>query len=336
MDLATSDFGSLDGDERILPTVTLEGWRALVDRPPAEFKLLPEEELAQLSESERAVNKNGRLNYHSELAVFETSQLTAVVRHGRILILINRRERSGRRAMVVSGPAGTGKSTNLKSLGCVHELSVRAEHPRGDRIPVVYVMAPDKGHSRMFAMEFARFLGLTPIRRSHTTTDIADQVCKILIAAHCDLVLVDEVHRMDNGTSTGDGMTESLKYFIERLPATFVFAGINVENAGFFSGVLGAQLAARSIMLNTSPLPYGEEWRALVSSMELSLRLYRHEDGALLRMSRFLHTRTGGRIASLSALIRSAAMFAIVEGSEAIDRPLLKQVPPDILVDREQ
>jgi len=40
-------------------------------------------------------------------------------------------------------------------------------------------------------MEFARFLGLPPVRRGQNTTDIADAVCQVLIDARADLVLVD-------------------------------------------------------------------------------------------------------------------------------------------------
>ena len=78
-------------------------------------------------------------------------------------------------------------------------------------------------------MEFARFSGLPPIRRSYNATDISDAVCQILIDARVDLVLVDEIHNLNLATSAGEDMSDHLKYFTEHLPATFVYAGINVE-----------------------------------------------------------------------------------------------------------
>ena len=41
---------------------------------------------------------------------------------------------------------------------------VRQRYAGQDRIPVVYVTTPPKGSPRKLAMEFARFLGLPPVR----------------------------------------------------------------------------------------------------------------------------------------------------------------------------
>ena len=39
----------------------------------------------------------------------------------------------------------------------------------------------------------------------------------------------------------------------ERIPATFVYAGINVERDGLFSGVRGKQIAGRFTLIRTQP-----------------------------------------------------------------------------------
>ena len=204
-----------------------------------------------------------------------TSTVREVIRQGRLLTLLNRREISARRGLIVSGPWTTGKSTALKQLGRTHELMVRERHPGSDRIPVVYVTTPPKGSPRKLAMEFARFLGLPPIRRSYNTTDIADAVCQILIEARVDLVLVDEIHNLNLGTSAGEDMSDHLKYFTEHLPATFVYAGINVERSGLFTGVRGKQIAGRCVLTTTGPFPYQQEWKGLVAALESALRLHR-------------------------------------------------------------
>ena len=89
-------------------------------------------------------------------------------------------------------------------------------------------------------MEFARFLGLPPVRRGQNTTDIADAVCQVLIDARVDLVLVDEIHNLNLATSAGEDMSDHLKYFTEHLPATFAFSElkiiINIYWSGRFSG----------------------------------------------------------------------------------------------------
>lgn len=89
-------------------------------------------------------------------------------------------------------------------------------------------------------------------------------------------------------------MSDHLKYFTEHLPATFVYAGINVERSGLFTGVRGKQIARRCVLTTTGPFLYQEEWKSLVAAMEGALRLHRHQAGTLPAMDRYLHKRTGG------------------------------------------
>ena len=130
-------------------------------------------------------------------------------------------------------------------------------------------------------------------------------------------------------TTVGEDMSDHLKYFTEHLPATFVYAGINVERSGLFTGVRGKQIAGRCVLISTSPFPYQQEWKGLVVTMEAALRLHRHQPGSLAKMDRYLHQRTGGMIGSLSHLIRAGAISAIVDGREALTRDLLDEIPLD-------
>jgi len=317
------------GEDRREPTTTLAGWRRFVDAPLPSFDLLPIPAWDGLSPESRDVYQESRISYHSELIVVATSTLREVARQGRLLMLVNRREISARRGLIVSGAWATGKTTALKQLGRTHELMVRQRFPGSDRIPVVYVTTPPKGSPRKLALEFARFLGIPPIRTGWNTTDIADAVCQVLIEARCDLVLLDEIHNLNLATSAGEDMSDHIKYFTEHLPATFIYAGIDVERSGLFTGVRGKQIASRCVHISTGPFPYQQEWKGLVATMEAALRLHRHRPGTLAGMDRYLHKRTGGMIGSLSHLIRAAAISAIIDGTEAITRDLLDGIPLD-------
>ncbi len=178
-DLADGFEQGVDADRRE-PTMALTGWRRFVDTPAAGFELLPANRWTVLSGLDKETYDEARLNYHSEMIIVATSSLREVARQGRLLALLNRREISARRGLIVSGQQTTGKTTALKQLGRTHELMVRQRHPArlGDRIPVVYVTTPPKGSPRKLAMEFARFLGLPPVKRGYNTTDIADAVCQ--------------------------------------------------------------------------------------------------------------------------------------------------------------
>lgn len=317
------------GEERREPPTTLAGWRRFVDAPRQSLELLPGPVWEGLTEEARTADQEARMSYHSELIVVATSTLREIAQQGRLLTLLNRREISARRGMIVSGRSATGKSTALKQLGRTHELMVRRRYPGSDRIPVVYVTTPPRGSPRKLALEFARFLGLSPVKSSWNTTDIAHAVCHVLIEAKCDLVLVDEIHNLNLATAAGEDMSDHLKYFTEHLPATFVYAGMDVELSGLFTGVRGRQIAGRCVLASTGPFPLGSEWASLVATIEASLRLYRHQPGPLAGMGKYLHKRTGGIIGSLSHLIRAAAITAIMDGSEKITQDLLNSIALD-------
>ncbi|HEX2809492.1 MAG TPA: hypothetical protein VHN80_25300, partial [Kineosporiaceae bacterium] len=84
-----------------------------------------------------------------------------------------------------------------------------------------------------------------------------------------------------------------MKYFTEHLPATFVYAGIDVERSGLFTGIRGRQLAGRCVLLRTSAFGCVTEWHQLIAALEGALRLHAHAPGILAGQARYLHQRTG-------------------------------------------
>ncbi|MET9906125.1 TniB family NTP-binding protein [Streptomyces sp. NPDC006476] len=308
---------------------TLSGWRAFVADQPVIPELLSDVELEKLTLAERTRYDEGRIDHHTRLLVVATSIVQQTVTCGRRLVLLNRHAVSARRGLIVSGPAGTGKTTAITQLGRSHELIDRARHPGlRDRIPVVYITVPPAATPRMVAVEFARFLGL-PVRTRSNITDILQSVCGVLADARVGLILVDELHNISLATRSGAEVADTLKYFSERIPATFVYAGINVERQGLFDGTRGQQIARRFTLVPTAPLPYKSEWQGLAATLEDSLRLHNHKPGSLTHLDRYLHDRTGGMIGSLSHLIRGAALDAILTGTEEITERSLKAIPLD-------
>ena len=132
------------------------------------------------------------------------------------------------------------------------------------------------------------------------------------------------------GTRHGAEASDTLKYFAERLPVTFAYAGINVERAGLLSGTRGEQIAGRFSMIRTGPFGRGQQWQSLIATLEDSLRLHHHRDGTLVGLSSYLHSRSGGMIGSLLRLIRAAAIQAVLDGTEAITKATLESIPVDI------
>jgi hypothetical protein len=164
--------------------------------------------------------------------------------------------------------------------------------------------------------------------------DIVNAVCATAAHTGVELVLVDEIHNLNLATRAGAEVSDQLKYFAERLAATFVYAGIEVEAQGLFAGVRGRQIAGRFTLIGCTPFAYGTTeqraaWRALVSSLEAMLRLHQHVPGTLVALDEYLYRRSGGMIGSLSHLVRGAAILAIDDRTEQITKELLDAVPVD-------
>jgi len=316
------------------PLTTKEGWRQFVEAEPSPPDLLDATALAELDEAERAAYDEARIDYHIGLPLVNTPVIRKVVGTSRLLIQLNRHQVSARRGIVVSGASGTGKTTALSQLGRAHELAARKRHPADPRrLPVVYITVPPAATPRMVAVEFARFFGL-PVTRSANLTDVTNAVCATAARTSVDLVLVDEIHNISLATRVGAEVSDTLKYFAERLPATFVFAGLDADETGLFAGPRGRQIAGRFTLIDSRPFDYGtagqkDAWRSLVAAMEASLLLHDHKPGTLAKMGEYLFGRTGGAIGSLSQLVRGAAVLAIENGAEQVTRELLDLVPVD-------
>jgi hypothetical protein len=157
-----------------------------------------------------------------------------------------------------------------------------------------------------------------------------EAVCGVCADTKTTVVCVDQIHNLNIATRTGAEASDTLKYFSERIPATFVLAGINVERVGLLSGPRGEQIAGRYSMVRTGPFPRDGQWITLVAAIEGSLRLHRHQPRTLPDLASYLHQRTGGMIGSLLWLIRSSAIQAVIDGTEKITRKSMDVIPVDI------
>lgn len=328
----------LDDVEQLTPDESLttkEGWRQFVDHQPAASTIPPADELAALPARTRAELAQARRDYHSGLPLAHTPTMRKLLTTGRLLVQLNRGQISARRGMILSGASGTGKTTALTQLGRTHERAVRKRHPGRagqDRIPVVYVTVPTDATPKMLAVEFARFYGVEFSSRA-TMPDIVNTVCAVAARTRLELVLIDEIHNILDTRARAE-VSDQLKYFAERLPATFAYAGIEVEERGMFAGPRGRQIAGRFTLIESTPFDYGTPeqktaWRSLIATLEQSLRLHQHPSGTLVELADYLYERTGGAIGSLSQLIRGAAVIAIDDETEQITPDLLDLVPLD-------
>lgn len=319
-----------------LPLTTSAGWRRFVDEEVPSPNLLVSRDYRALTATDQASYDEQRLDYHSRPITVATPAIRQVYAIGRRLVLLNRHQLSGRRGQIVSGLAGTGKTTAITELGRNHERLFRRRlgSAADGLLPVVYITVPPRATPKMIAIELARFLGL-PTSRTDTQTTITNAVCDLLIQLRVELVLIDEIHNITPISSkAGAEASDQIKYLSERIPATFVLAGIDVVGSGMFAGPRGQQIASRYTLKTTEAFAYGtpsqrEDWRKVVATLEASLRLHRHRRGHLEKLDKYLFERTEGMIGSLSQLIRGAAVEAILNDKEAITKEVLAAVELD-------
>jgi hypothetical protein len=220
-------------------------------------------------------------------------------------------------------------------LGRSFELSERRRRPGLEgSMPVLFASVPPTYTPRNLAKVLARFAGI-PVHDRMTEHTITNAVCHVMLERGTRLVFIDDVHLLNTRTRPGADTSDQVKTLMERVPATFVLAGVNVEDSPLLTGPRGAQLAARCKLLRTPPLLNGtpeqkKMWHSLLGDMEGALRLARHRPGTLVRHAAYIHLRTGGVMASLSLLVREAAIRSILDGSLAITKKQLSQVLLDV------
>ncbi len=192
---------------------------------------------------------------------------------------------------------------------------------------------PPQATPKSLSIEVLKFLGAPYLVRA-SQIELTRQACSLLADLGTELVLVDEIHNLDHHTKVGADASDHLKYLAENVAATFVYAGIDVTGNGLFTGVRGRQLAGRFVPILTKPFAYAtigdrDRWEQLVDGFDQMLRLHHQKPAALTRLSRHLYGKAAGSISSLSMMIRSAAITAILDGTERITKAGLDAVPLD-------
>ncbi|MFI9771664.1 TniB family NTP-binding protein [Streptomyces sp. NPDC052415] len=313
---------------------TWQGWQQFATTPPP---TPPQPGQAPRSRGER-------LAYHSAFVTVRTPAIDTLARHVRTLMILGRHQSTtARPSLIVTGPAAAGKTTALLHVGRTCHLAHTHRNPtppgqRQAQIPVAYVLVPPGATAKTLTTEFARYLGI-PTTARMTQAQITDAVCHTYNTTGIQLVLIDEIHRLNPRTTTGAQAADLLKDLTERIHATFVYAGIDVTTTPLFSGVRGAQLAGRATLITCGPLParhgHTRPFTDVITDLENALDLTSHRPGTLTRHHAYLHQRTAGRIGSLTRLIRQAAITAITDGTEKITKATLDAVQLDYLAEQQ-
>ena len=318
--------------------VTLTAWRAFIDRPdPRPPARLTRAAMRRLSTTAKDAYGRDRLAWLGADVVFATRDLPDLELLTTIATRRNSVEAVGpRRGIAISGPSTVGKTTALLHLGRRHETWVRqtqADYPGLQ--PVAYIVVPPASTPRMMLTAFARFLGLPTSGSARLNSDGLSDVCAaVLTESGTSMIIVDEVHNLRTNRQAGVEAASALKIFGDRINATFLYGGIDLDGSDMFTGELGRQIAGRVVLHPMRPYRFRtpgqqQEWIDLIGLCENHVILADHRPGMLANQAAYLHERVGGSIGSLRALIGDATARAILTGHETLTRTLLDQTPTD-------
>jgi hypothetical protein len=317
-----------------VPT-TLSAWRAFVATETDEPRILTLEQIDALSPEEKERFDEERIAWIGADTIVGTKDTRLISRHLDIVVARARgNSATANRVFALSGVAGLGKSTTALLEGKRLERRVKASTSPGvNLVPVVYVVVPPGCTPKELMRTFANFLNM-PYLTGDTAQIMADRIVEILASQHTRLVIVDEVHNLVSSKIHGVQAASTLKVFAERLNAAFFYCGIDLLNTDLFRGVIGQQTRARTKLYDLQPYTIGtaqarDAWRSLILGIEAMLPLADHTPGSLVAQDMYLYQRTGGSIGSLRGLLGDAAIAAIIDGVERIDRALLDDTLTD-------
>lgn len=243
--MAVTSLAAFDGGDEpgrgYEPVSTWQGWERFVDTPRQEAPPVGDSSWTQ----------EMLQDYHSRFVVMTTPSMKKVSLELRRLLALNRRQQgTARRGLIVSGPPTTGKTTTLMELGRIFEHTDRGRHPRAkDRLPVAFVSVPPSATPKL-----ARFLGV-PVHGRMNQAQITDAVVGVLTDLGTQLVFIDDVHLLNTRTRAGAETADQMKHLGERIPATFVYCGVDVEDSPCWPGPAVPRSPGVSPSSATPPCP---------------------------------------------------------------------------------
>jgi hypothetical protein len=289
-----------------------------------------------LNDADRIAYNDARIEYMNCAILINTPMLAKAKNATNKSFAKNYGRKSGNRGLIVSGASSLGKTTIMIAIMQWTHAMYRRKNPNfvaQGKTPIVYVEVPSGSTGKSLMIAFAWYFGITVASRSDTMDTIQRRVVSAMKAANTQLVIVDELHNL-SATNRGNGESiQILKSLHDMVPATFVYAGIDLDESELFHGALGRQISARfsEIKLtryNLSNRDHAEQWKGLVQSFERQLPLAHHKVGSLVKLAPYLHDRTNGSIGSLGDLLVGSAIDIFLDPEcpqEVITKELLDQ-----------
>jgi hypothetical protein len=303
-----------------------------------------------------ALSPAGRSAYNKDRIRFMAREM--IVNTGTILELIDMFDKVdmmnegtliGRRGIMLSAPASSGKSTACLALIRDYLARYEQEHPGLARyeqehpgllaagaVPVMYISIQATPTIKGTLQRMARYLAL-PFKKYDTETVLAAMLQDALPVVGTKLIVLDEVQMLNGAESLARPAVNNLKDLTNYFPGTIVYSGLNLTDSGLLFGDAGLQLKRRVFNVQASDFTGGmteqsaKEWSPIVGAFAKSLPLYATSASTIQDIrdeAPWLHAYTGGNIGTLKAVFFDAATQLILADdpeNETLTRDLLEQ-----------
>ncbi len=306
-------------------------WRKFVKRghpnlPP----LVTRAEIDAMTPAEKQQYDYARRSYHMGFGPLSSRAMEGIHREVGTLAADNLHSPPGARSGAIIDGAGTlGKTTIILQLGRKYELSlqkrfqrVESAHVLEDFIPVVYAYVPSSTTPKKMLTSLVEFYGI-PVGKRDTEAEIMRRLIETTRACKTSLIILDDIHNLHAGNKSAASVNDLLKELMDKIPATFVYAGINTERSVLLLDSVtrgpsrASQTQNRYSLHRVAPFPYDvmagddSEWLEILRTIESHLLLVDHEPGWLEKHHLYLYARTAGGIGALMRLVLHARVVSM-------------------------
>lgn len=333
-------------DDLDLETPTLEfdyarkeGWHQFVSFDASQPLEMSMDDYETLSSSERALYNIGRERFMTVEFRVSTPSLRNAAKAIHNAMADNRSPDASKSGVIISGRPGYGKTTAVLEFGRALERHLGNRADRGTKktkddeghernfIPVAYVPVPTHATAKTMISKILDFYGAIYSQTTRYDTLLA-RATGIMRKAGTQLVIIDDIHRLDLTYRHNEQVADALKEVSERCPGTMVYAGVDVAKNGLFWGSRGEQIMARFEVVHFDRYQVDSTegfavWGRVIAELESSLCLLQQPHLELVSIAKELHELSDGSIGRLAKAVRRGARHAIGNHTERLDLDLI-------------
>lgn len=299
------------------PRNTLTGLRQRLDHRFTPPQRLGRDPYLALTPPQQIAYDNQRLAWFGAGFQVVTPDTMGLLRSVRSYLRTTSSYAVGERAVVLDGPANTGKTTMLLRLAREVEAATARMNPDyrdHGIVPVAYIEVAPKSTPKMIAAAILDFFA-TPFTPRATQRDLVARATQVMIARDTRLLLVDELQMLRAGRTHADDAIDTLKSIINNAGVVTVLSGIDLT--GKLASPAAEQIMGRAEIRRLHPFSYAnntdrDTWAQLITAFAHEMRLTDTDPGQLLTLADPLHALTGGRIGTLRRVL-ARAMTAVLD-----------------------